>query len=252
MNKVLTIAIILSFATPVLSESNKHSLSQKTVQESVQGKRPNYDIHKEIIIAKAYKDKEKKKPVYTERHTAIYKNGKLQTSMNDYFDLKGKKIAELNSDYSKSLMMPTYLFRNLRTGTKEGLLWEGGKYMIFRQEKGKSEEYKPLDNVENIFSCQGWHYYLIANLNQLNKSPIKMKLIFPSKLDYYSFRIRPLETAENILKLRLEFDSWFIRLFAPHLDITYDKNQKKIVEYYGPSNILNDKGEIQNIYIYYE
>ena len=140
--------------------------------------------------------------------------------MNDYFDLEGNKIAELNSDYSRSLMMPTYLFRDLRTGTKEGLIWKGGKYLIFRQKKGKSEEYKALDDVKNIFSCQGWHYYLIANIDQLKKSPIKMKLIFPSKLDYYSFRIRPLDTTENMLKLRLEFDSWFIRLFAPHLDIT--------------------------------
>jgi hypothetical protein len=252
MNKALVIALIIGFATPVFSESNKQSLSQKTAEESVQSKTPIYGIHKEVIIAKAYKDREKKKPVYTEKHTALYKNGKLQTSMNDYFDLEGKKIAELNSDYSKSLMMPTYLFRDLRTGTKEGLRWEGGQYLIFRQEQGKPEEYKPLDNAENVFSCQGWHYYLIANLKQLKTRPIKMKLIFPSKLDYYSFRVRPLETTKKMLKLRLEFDSWLIRLFAPHLDITYDKNKKKIVEYYGPSNILNDKGEIQNVYIIYD
>lgn len=252
MKKTLTIAIIISFATPLFAELNQQSLSQQSVQDSVQGKRPIDDIHKETVIAKAYIDKEKKKPVYTEKHTPFYKNGKLQTSTNDYFDLKGKKIAELNSDYTRNLMMPTYLFRDLRTGTKEGLRWDGVKYLIFRQKKEKSEEYKLLDSVENIFSCQGWHYYLIANLDQLKTSSIKMKLIFPSKLDYYSFRVRPLETTKDILKLRLEFDSWFIRLFAPHLDITYDKNKRKIIAYYGPSNILNDKGEIQNVYIYYE
>jgi len=252
MNKTLIIAIIISLATPVFSESNRQQISKKTAQASVQSKKSADGIHKEVIIARAYKDREKKTPVYTEKHTAIYKNGKLQTSMNDYFDLEGKKIAELNSDYSRSLMMPTYLFRNFKTGTKEGLRWEGGRYLIFRQEKGGPEEYKPLDNAENVFSCQGWHYYLIANLNQLKKRPIKMKLIFPSRLDYYSFRIRPIESAEKMLTLRLEFDSWFIRLFAPHLDMIYDKNKKKIIEYYGPSNILDDKGEIQNVYILYD
>ncbi len=79
-----------------------------------------------------------------------------------------------------------------------------------------------------------------------------MKLIFPSKLDYYSFRIRPLESEDTILLLRLEFDSWFIRLFAPHLDITYNKSTKKIVQYYGPSNILDESGEIQNVHIFYD
>jgi len=252
MNKALTIAIIIGFATTLFAEGNKPIPSQKVAQESVTGKSPIYNIPQEAIIAKAYLDKEKRMPVYTEIHTAFYKNGKLQTSHNDYLDLSGKKIAELNSDYSKSLMMPTYVFRDLGTGSEEGLRWKGGKYLIFRQKKGEPEEVKFLDNVENIFSCQGWHYYLIANLHQLKKNPIKMKLIFPSKLDYYSFRIYPLETKEDMLKLRLEFDSWFIRLFAPHLDITYDKNKKKIVAYYGPSNILNDKGETQNVYIYYE
>ena len=120
MKAMLIIAIIIGLATPVFSESNRQQISQKTAQAGGQSKTPAEGIHSEVIIAKAYKDREKKKPVYTEKHTAIYKNGKLQTSMNDYFDLEGNKIAELNSDYSKSLMMPTYLFRDLRTGTKEG------------------------------------------------------------------------------------------------------------------------------------
>jgi hypothetical protein len=252
IHKILTIAMIIGLATPLFAEDNKPAPSQKIAPASVTVKSPVYNPPKGAIIAKAYIDEEKKMPVYTEIHTAFYKNGKLHTSNNDYFDLSGNKIAELNSDYSKSLMMPTYIFRDLRTGAEEGLRWEDGKYWIFRQTKGKPEEVKLLDSVENTFSCQGWHYYLLANLDRLQKNPIKMKLIFPSKLDYYSFRIRLLDTTENVLKLRLEFDSWIIRLFTPYLDITYDKKNRKIVQYFGPSNISNDKGEIQNVYIFYE
>lgn len=252
INKVLTISIIIGLATPLFAEDNKSTPPSKIAQESVTVKTPIYNIPQEAIIARAYIDEEKRIPVYTEIHTAFYKNGKLHTSNNDYFDLSGNKIAELNSDYSKNLMMPTYVFRDLRTGSEEGLRWKDGKYLIFRQKEGNPEEVKLLDTVENIFSCQGWHYYLIANLDRLKKNPIRMKLIFPSKLDYYSFRIRPLDTNENTLKLRLEFDSWIIRLFTPHLDITYDKKKRKIVQYFGPSNISNDKGEIQNVYIFYD
>ena len=46
----------------------------------------------------------------------------------------------------------------------------------------------------------------------------------------------------------IKFDS----LYAFSASTTYDKNKRKIVEYYGPSNILNDKGEIQNVYIFYD
>ena len=80
MNKAIAIAIIISLATPVFSESSKQGLSQKAAQESVQVKLPVNDIQKEVITAKAYIDKGRKKPVYTEKHTAIYKNGKLETS----------------------------------------------------------------------------------------------------------------------------------------------------------------------------
>ncbi len=252
MNKALIIVILIGFANLLFADDNKPSTSENFPQERMTGNNPIHETSRETTIARAYLDKEKKKPVYTERHTASYKNEKLQTSHNDYFDLSGKKIAELNSDYSKSLMMPTYVFRDFRTGIEEGLRYKAGKYLIFRKVKGKPEEVKPLDSVENIFSCQGWHYYLIANLAQLNKNPIKMNLIFPSRLDYYSFRLRPLNSTEDILKLRLEFDSWIIRLFTPHLDITFDKKKGKIVQYFGPSNIRNDRGEIQSVYIVYE
>jgi hypothetical protein len=206
----------------------------------------------ETQLASAFLDKKKMNLIYTERHTATYQDGKLQSSTNDYFDLQKTKIAELNADYSKSLVMPTYIFRDLRTGSVEGIRLEDQKYFIYRQERGKKEENHLLENIENVFSCQGWHYYLIANIDQIQNSPLQMKLIFPSKLDYYSFRIRPIERDESVLSLRLEFDSWLIRLFAPHLDITYNKSTKKIVQYYGPSNILDENGKIQNVHIFYE
>ena len=118
--------------------------------------------------------------------------------------------------------------------------------MLFRSEITK------LEDANNVFSCQGWHYYLIENLRQIEKNELHLKLIFPSKLDFYEFKIRVLNSNGSHIKLRLEFDSWFIRLFAPHLDLTYDKIGKKIVKFYGPSNILDGDGDIQNVYIFYE
>ena len=58
--------------------------------------------------------------MYTEKHTAFYQDSKLLRSTNDYFDLSGKRIAELNSDYTKRLVMPTYVFQDFRTGSQEG------------------------------------------------------------------------------------------------------------------------------------
>jgi hypothetical protein len=51
--------------------------------------------------------------------------------------------------------MPTYIFRDFRTGAEEGLRWKDEQYQIFIKKKGEPEEVKLLGSVENTFSCQG-------------------------------------------------------------------------------------------------
>lgn len=206
---------------------------------------------KKSFLGKAYKDKERKILLYTEKHTAFYQDGVLQKSTNDYFDPEGKKFAELNSDYTMSVLLPTYSFRDFRKDHEEGVLFEDGEYFIYKKEKNKSLKKKKIKKTENLFSCQGWHYYLIENLKEIEEKALKMRLIFPSKLDYYFFRAKSKRSDENSLTIRLEFQNWFIRLFAPYLEITYDKKSKNIKSFYGASNILTDKGKLQNVYIDY-
>lgn len=243
----------LLFIIPISSFGSDQNPSKKLATPKMPQAIVSHPKRIETHTAKAYLDPEKTQLIYTEKHVAIFIGDQLTESTNDYFDLSNKKIAELNSSYTKSLLMPTYIFRDLRTGAEEGLRLTQGEYFIFRKKPGSKEEVHLLKDIDKVFSCQGWHYYLVKNLAQVQKKPLQMKLIFPSKLDYYSFRARALESSNgNQLNLRLEFDSWLIRLFAPHLDISYDITTKKLLSYYGPSNLTDTKGEIQKTYIYYE
>ena len=81
------------------------------------------------------------------------------------------------------------------------------------------------------------------------KDLVKLNLILPSRLDFYGFRARLIKAEGNLLHLRIELDSWLLRLFADHLSITYDKEKKKLVYYSGLSNILMRKEKLkQSIY----
>ena len=205
-----------------------------------------------VFYAKAYQDKERKILLYQEKHEAFYEKGRIVDSKNTYYNSTGKEIiATLNSDYRKNLLLPTYTFEDLRTESREGLKHTNLGYVIFRQEKGKSEETSSLGIAKNLFSCQGWHYYLVENLEKIEKEALEMNLIFPSKLSYYSFRAKTMKQDEKNLVIRLEFSNWFIRIFAPYLEITYDKKKREIVGFYGASNILDNNGIIQNVYIDY-
>lgn len=204
------------------------------------------------MTAKAYKSTQKKTMVYTEIHKAIYKGGKIFKSENKYFDISGKLFAELVSDYTINQYLPTYWFKDLRTNYKEGLRYSNGKYIIFNQNPGNPEETEILENTEHLFSGQGWHYYLSSNIRNLEKKPLNMRLLFPSRLDDYEFRIRITEQNSETVSLRLEFSSWIIRMFAPHLDLLYQKNSGKLLSFYGPSNIADREGNTQNVYIEYD
>ncbi|MBN1426460.1 hypothetical protein JXA88_18075, partial [Candidatus Fermentibacteria bacterium] len=126
---------------------------------------------------------------YRERHTATFEGERILHSLTEYLSPEGELIATMESDYSLSVAMPTYLFEDLVRGSREGLRREGDDYVIFRQEPGKEEETKVLRETDSVFSCQGWHYFLVENLDLLAQSNLKLDLILPSELKAYTFQV---------------------------------------------------------------
>lgn len=117
--------------------------------------------------------------------------------------------------------------------------------------KDKSEVSQILDKNGTIFSCQGWHYYLIENLEILEKQEIELKLLLPSELDSYTFKVKHAKTTGNLVIGNLKLSNWLLGFFAPNLRLTYDKQLKKMIEYNGISNILDTNGERKNVTIRY-
>jgi hypothetical protein len=209
-------------------------------------------IVENTMRAKAYLDKEKTKLIYTEQHIVKYKNGNIISSITKYKDTDGDLIAVMKANYEVSLQLPVYEFHDFRLGHKEGLRRDNGKYIIFYQEEGGQEELNVLDKTLDIYAAQGWHYFISKNLDNLNFDKLVLNLVFPSRLDYYRFRLRKNFENKKKIKIILEFDSWFFRLFLPSFELVYSKSNHSLISYFGPSNILTLNSEIQNVYIVYE
>lgn len=235
--KKFIISCVVLFNIPLYGEKAQTSYEEKKV---------------EIHTARAYLDKGLTELYYTEKHHAFYKNERLVRTVNDYFLPSGEKIGVMESDYTRSMMMPTYVFENYKTSLREGLEWKEGAYFIFVEEKNKKRKTKELKSTDNIFSCQGWHYFILKHFDSIQEKETKMNLIFPSELDHYSFRLKSVKSDPGLLQLKLQFDNWFVRLFAPELNLTYDKARKKLVKYIGPTNLLSTDGSIPTVHIVYE
>lgn len=190
--------------------------------------------------------------VYTEEHVVRSEAGITKESVTEYRAPEGELIATLRSDYSRSLAMPTYVFEDLRRNYREGLRWQDGDYVIFHQERSAPEKTSRLGSDRRVFSCQGWHYYLVNNLDLMEKDEIVLNLVLPSELRPFPFVVKKLVSDESRVSAELSLKHWLFRYFAPKLRLEYDKKNRRLIEFQGVSNILSKTGDRQEVTIRYQ
>jgi hypothetical protein len=190
--------------------------------------------------------------VYTEKHVVTTSDGITTGSVTEYRAPNGELIAIMRSDYSRSIAMPTYVFEDLQQNHREGLRWQDGAYVIFLKESSAPEKTSRLGNDSGVFSCQGWHYYLVNNLDLLEKDNITLNLVLPSELRSFPFVVKKLASDESRVSAELSLKHWLFRYFAPKLRVEYDKKERRLMEFHGVSNILNKAGDRQTVTIRYK
>jgi len=205
----------------------------------------------EVFSGKAVNEKGELE--YIENHTITFENGKVAKSRTVYFDPGNRMIGEFVSEYLPSPQFSTYSFRDSRAGYEEGVSVEAERLKLFRK---KSPEARPesayLPTQPNQIVGQGFHHFLRLNIEAVAGGEIfHIKLVLPSRLDDYSFRIRKLNIEGRVLAIRLEIDNWFLRLFAPHVDCEYDMTTRRLLRYTGISNLEDASGSHKKVEIVY-
>jgi hypothetical protein len=190
---------------------------------------------------------------YVEYHTVIYEDGGVSESQTLYYDSKDEKIGELISEYSYGPRFGSYTFKDIRAQYKDGAKVTADQIRLFRKESPRADiEEKYLPRKENHIVGQGFHQFILKNLESISRGRIfHVLLVFPSRLDQYEFRIRKRKIEDDTLYIRLESDHWFLRLFAPHMDADYDINTHRLLRYQGISNLTDGSGKHKEVTITY-
>lgn len=197
--------------------------------------------------------------VYLESHVAKFDGDKVQTSVTTYFDVDKKIIAELKSDYKKSLFLPDYTFNDFRNGMEHVVeLKEGKLYVKARKKTDAKVETKEFETKDNMISGQGFHYYIREHLAQFMEDKDKdVRFVMPGLLDSFSFNIWPTREpaavvpAENVITLKMAVNSWVLKIFVSQITMTYDKVKKYLLTYQGISNLETLDGKTQDVNISY-
>ena len=51
--------------------------------------------------------------------------------------------------------------------------------------------------------------------------------------------------------IRLEVENWFLRLFAPYVEVTYERQSRCLMRYEGVSNVADVSGRFKRVQITY-
>jgi len=190
---------------------------------------------------------------YLERHRIVYQDGRVIRSETTYFDANNRPIGDLLSDYEWPPQHCTYSFRDLRAKYEDGVKAEGNRLVLYRKKSPEKEmESTELSKQSDQIVGQGFHHFLVLNLEAIAKGKVfHVKLVMPSRLDQFSFRIRKLHREGDILSIRLEIENWFLRLFAPHVDCDYDLKTRRLLRYVGVSNLEDPSGGHRKLTILY-
>lgn len=191
-------------------------------------------------------------PEYVERHEITYEGPNVARSRTTYYDLEDRILGTLNSEYEALPQFGDYTFRDLRKGYEDGAWMSGDRLCLFRRQGDDEMERHCIPKDESQIVGQGFHHFIVHHLDAIAEGAVyHVKLVLPSKLDQFRFRIRKRKTDGPNLLIRLEADNWFLRLLAPHVDVVYERESGRLLRYEGVSNVADADGKHKHVRIDY-
>ena len=193
---------------------------------------------------------------YIEEHRMVYENGRPQRNETRYRDADGQEIAVLTSNFTANPYVPNYAFEDRRFGRQDGTFVDGSWVKIY----GRTDQSAPVqqDMVrlrDDMVTGQGLHMYLRDHLDALAEGDAiqQVRFLVPLEGRDFTFRIRRLDAPAEpgTVAFAIEADSWFLRLFAPTLEVRYDRDSRRLLSYRGASNLLGADRDVQNVTITY-
>lgn len=191
---------------------------------------------------------------FLEEHVIEYEGGRMATIKTVYYDSDFKKIGEQVSDFAHGPQLGSYDFTDERLRYHDGARVMQNQILIYCKEAaGEATKEKYLRRDASQIVGQGFHHFIVANLDSLARGDIiSAKLVLPAHLDQFDIRIGKHHMAGNRIKVRIELDNWFLRLFTPHVEAEYDLNTRRLLSYRGLSMIAGESGKTVEVSISYD
>lgn len=188
--------------------------------------------------------------LYLEQHLVRREQGRPLERLVLYRCADGTAFARKRVDYRRSALAPEFALEDARTDYREGLRRAGGPQQVFVQENaGDAERAAPLE-ASGLVADAGFDEFVRAKWDRLMAGEsVPLEFAVPSRLESMDFTVRRLRGGaavggEDAVVFRLALGGWRGWL-APHIDVAYGRDSRRLLRFEGLSNLRTDDGRRQ-------
>ena len=185
------------------------------------------------------------RPLYREQHLlrAAPDGGPLERLVV-YRCTDGTPFARKRVDYRGAPSAPAFQFEDRRSGYREGVQRGAGAATVFVDRPDAEPQRAPLP-AGALVADAGFDHWVRGNWPRLTRGEsVPMAFLVPSRLDSFDFKVYEVdgeaEAGGRRFRLRL---GGLLGWFAPHIDVVYAEQDRRLLRFEGLSNLRDDAGD---------
>lgn len=187
--------------------------------------------------------------LYREHHLVRREQGRPLERLVVYRCPDGTAFARKRVDYRASATAPAFELEDARLGYREGLRRGGAPGELFVRDGAGAPERRAAVGGEGLVADAGFDEFIRAHWQPLLAGEaVPLRFAVPSRLESLGFRVRRIGSAqvggEAAEVFRLRLGGW-IGWLAPHIDVAYGSDSRRLLRFEGLSNLRDDAGDSQ-------
>lgn len=188
--------------------------------------------------------------MYLEHHLIRRDQGRPAERLVMYRCPDGTAFARKRVDYSDSAQAPEFSLEDARLGYGEGLRRSRGSETVWvRASAGETERSAPVAGTTALVADAGFDEFVRVNWRTLvSGQSVPLRFAVPSRLQALGFRVDRQASIEldgepaESFRLRL---GGLLGWIAPHIDVVYGRDSRRLLRFEGLSNLRSDDGRSQ-------
>jgi hypothetical protein len=197
------------------------------------------------------RDPESRALLYREEHLVRRAEGKPTERLVIYRCADGTPFARKRVDYRLSALAPEFSFEDVRLGYREGLRRSGGTGTVWvRDAPGESERSAMLDDpAARLVADAGFDEFIRKHWSPLvSGQSVPLRFAVPSRLQTLGFKV---DRQGSLTLGQEQAETFRLKLggvlgwIAPHIDVAYGSDSRRLLRFEGLSNLRSDDGRSQ-------